>query len=186
MATGLDLSLTSTGVALSAGPLSTLKYPCRGAERINRIKTTLAGYLAVSTVPVVIEGLFGHYPGNQAAALGRLHGVVEDLLFELGLPFVICEPKALKQYATGRGDADKAGMIAAASELAHVLDWPRPADHDQADAMWLRQLALDHEAGDCTLGAVDDTHIESRRALLARLFGTEERWPVLDPCKDMP
>lgn len=46
----------------------------------------------------------------------------------------------IKKHATGKGNADKAAMVAAARKRG----W-NPADDNEADALWILDLALTHD-----------------------------------------
>lgn len=145
----LDLSLTSTGVALPDGTALTLSPRQRGVERLAWYRETI---LAIAAGPhadgmptaaadlVVIE----EYAFSRAAAhsheLGELGGVIRLALADHGQPWVAVNPSALKRYATGKGNASKNDMLLAAVKR---LGYDGSCN-DEADALWLRAMALDH------------------------------------------
>jgi crossover junction endodeoxyribonuclease RuvC len=149
---GLDLSFTKAGVALPDGRLITLRGPTsaggRGTyERLFRHATTVVRTIReADPYLVVLEDYAPHSPGVlstiRAAEVG---GLVRSSLWRLGIRFETVRPNELKHYATGRGNADKATMIAAALERGARLS-SVDAD-DEADAYFLRLMALDAYAG---------------------------------------
>lgn len=144
---GLDLSLTSTGVADDEGTRSIrVKLEPNASEtmRVVRLRTLsqLIGKACKGADLVVIEG-----PGFNAAyspqhSLGELAGVVKVCLLQWGIPFVIVPSTQLKKYATGRGNSTKDAVLAAA-----IRDGSTAESNDEADAWWLRHIALAHYNG---------------------------------------
>lgn len=57
----------------------------------------------------------------------------------LGLPYQPVSVPQIKQLATGNGRADKAMMVTAAKER-----WGYDMTHDEADARWIRQWAIEN------------------------------------------
>lgn len=82
---------------------------------------------------------------SQAAALsGQVHGAVNLALYRLAScpPVVRLPPATLKKLATGKGNADKMAMLAAAAaRLGYLGHQP-----DEVDALWLA-VAGAHLAG---------------------------------------
>ncbi|MEV0382856.1 hypothetical protein [Nonomuraea sp. NPDC050643] len=148
---GLDLSLTSTGVAFSDGSTCCIKTKTAdGDHRLTVIRSTVA--LAVGgpelmgspTAPpptlVLIEDLPTH--AKSAGITGMVHGVVRQLLNEAGIPYARVVPSTLKKYATGSGGADKTAMALAAFKRAG-REFADDKGGDQCDAWWLRAMGLD-------------------------------------------
>lgn len=137
---GLDVSFSRTGVARSDGNWRSLVPPqgIDGMRRISWIRGMIACEVTGADL-VVIEGFSFGSQGNSFLDLAQLGGVIRFALFDAGIPFVDIAPATLKKYATGYGRADKPDMVEAArvalGYLGHV--------HDEADAMWLREMALD-------------------------------------------
>lgn len=133
---GLDLSLTSTGVALPDGSVRRITVKAVGVERLVRIADAVRR-LAVADLAVIEGYAFGRQ--NQAAHLGELGGVIRVSLFGLGVPYVEVPPALLKKFATGKGNASKEDMLVAAVKRLGYDG----ASNDEADALWLRAAALD-------------------------------------------
>jgi len=55
-----------------------------------------------------------------------------------GLPVALVAPGALKRFATGKGSADKTAMVIAARDRLGY----QAIDHNEADALWLRQIGM--------------------------------------------
>lgn len=150
---GLDLSLTATGVATEAG-VEVLATKLRGCERLAWLRDAVLGFAdpgssahlqrrpdALFPVAdlVVVEG-YAYGRANQAHQAGELGGVIRLALHEAAIPFVIVPPSSLKKLATGNGGAKKEAVLAAAiRRLGYQGD-----DHNESDAMWLREAALQH------------------------------------------
>lgn len=138
---GLDLSLTRTGIALPDGQLRSLTPKAGASERARRlheIVSRLDCWIAVTHPELaVIEDYFVGRNVQTALRLGELGGVIRTRLFEHGIRYIDLNTKTLKQYATGNGEASKDDMLGAA--LGDGVD---PANHDEADAHWLRRVGV--------------------------------------------
>lgn len=140
---GLDLSLSSTGVALPDGTTYRIKTRQKDGDRRlivirDRIRTTIdehGPHLAV------VEDLPTH--AMSAGITGHVHGVVKAELLDAGVPYALVVPATLKSYAADHGNADKARM-AAAAYLAAGVEFADDKGGDQCDAWWLR--AAGHDA----------------------------------------
>lgn len=137
---GLDLSLTSTGIAYADGTVGRIQPAGRGMARLAEI---LAGVrLALDcweTEPelVVVEG-YSYASAGRAIEAGELGGLIRYELWRRRVPTLDIAPKKLKIYATGRGDAGKPELVANARErLGYTAFQP-----DEVDALWLRALGL--------------------------------------------
>lgn len=133
----LDASLTSTGWALE-GLCGTLKTKLRGTERLVWIRDQVLD-LARDVDLVVIEG-YAYARANQAHQMGELGGVLRVALHEAGIPLAIVSPNSRAKYATGTGNAKKEHVLV---EAVRRLDY-RGSSNDEADALWLWYMALDH------------------------------------------
>lgn len=143
---GLDLSLTSTGAALPDGTVRTLKSAHSGCERLRHLRDQVLQltWMPVHAGPVdlvVVEGYaMGSKRQSHSYATGELGGVIRLMLHEARVPFVDVPPASLKKYATGKGNASKDEvLVAAVKRLGYD-----GACNDEADALWLRAMALDH------------------------------------------
>lgn len=165
----LDLSLSSTGLALPDGTLATITSRYRGVERLMDVRNQIAALLNHHEhgYPdlVVIEGYSFASRNSHAHALGELGGVIRVFLYAVGVPVVEVSPAALKKAATGRGNAAKDQVLVAAVQRLNIT----PANSDEADAAWLRAMALDHYGA--PVAAVPKTH----RTALDKIA-----WPTLE------
>lgn len=136
---GLDLSITSTGVALADGSLATIGPPAKLGDR--RL-VVLCDHLEGSPMRIyaadlaVIEGPVVR--SSAAVIIGMVHGVVRSMLMGYGTPYAVVPPATLKKFATGKGNADKTAMALAAYKRAGV----EFATDDECDAWWLRVAGL--------------------------------------------
>lgn len=153
---GLDLSLTSTGIALP-GPstppdgttypaIHTITTKLRGIARCDHIADTIIDRLwfTAPTGPpddylVAIEGYSYSSRNSHAHALGELGGIVRSRLRAAHVRWVDIPPASLKRYACGRGNAPKDQVLVAAVQRLDIT----PRNSDEADAAWLRALTLD-------------------------------------------
>ncbi|QBI19367.1 hypothetical protein ER308_07280 [Egibacter rhizosphaerae] len=168
----IDASLRSTGWAVAPAHHGLVKPPSdyRGAQRLNFIVRELARVAAphddsatsLQLDVAVIEGA-AYLRTNRAYELGELSGVVKLWLHSHGVPYVVVQPKRLKKYATGNGNADKAAMVSAARDR---LGYGGRSD-DEADALWLWHLAGE------AFGLVASPHGERSRVV------DEVDWPRL-------
>lgn len=160
----LDLSLTATGWAFrdvedyAAGTKSgVLLVPkLTGVARLRHVRELVLGIVAGADV-VVIEGYAFNRP-NQAHQIGELGGVIRVALSENGLDPVEVPPASLKLFATGKGNAGKEEMLAAAIRR---LDYGGH-DHNEADALWLLQMA-------CCARGLELASNEAQRRALAKI-----------------
>lgn len=145
--TGLDLSMTATGVChtedsptmdISPAPCWHLIKPKKIKDkRLGEIKAQVREYVAGSEF-VLVELLPPNMKG--AGITGMVHGVVRDMLQEECIPYGDVGPSSLKKYATGKGGASKTEMALAAMKRAGV----ELAEDNVCDAWWLWVMACDH------------------------------------------
>lgn len=131
---GLDLSLTGTGVARPDGTTWTVRTRARDKDRrlVVIAEAVRAELAALRPDVAVVEDLPVH--AHASGRTGMVHGVVRAELVLAGVPYVLLSPATLKAWAVGKGNADKARMVAAAVEAGAVVD----GDDNRADAWWLR------------------------------------------------
>lgn len=140
---GLDLSLTSSGVASSLGWTDTIRpKKIRGLDRLRMILSSVRAYTSGYDL-VVIEGpSFGHTGFRQHEELVALRWMIRDVVDRQQVPFVVVPPATLKLYATGRGNAKKNDM-AQAMDKAYPGRTPGFLDgrrFDEADALALADM----------------------------------------------
>lgn len=162
---GLDLSLARTGVAscsvadfaalpdeprrtatiiTGSGAVTTsvlsASRKLSDVERLIWLRDQILGLLPDDGRAVVaLEGYsYGSHQRNHQ--LGELGGVVRVMLHEQGVPWVVVAPPQLKKYATGKGNAGKDLVL---TDAVRRLDFPG-ADNNEADALWLCTMTLDH------------------------------------------
>lgn len=160
---GLDLSLSSTGIALPDGHIITHGYSlpkdATVAERVARITHLRERVLtAVMHGPwqphpdgggrqqltdlVVVEGFsFGSPQGATEA--GGLGWTLRIALTEARVPFAVVPPSTLKKFATGKGNAGKDDMKLAALQR-FGLTFTGTGSGDRCDARWLQEMGLHH------------------------------------------
>jgi crossover junction endodeoxyribonuclease RuvC len=170
----LDLSLTRTGFATSDGSSGVLVPRRPNDQGVRRLAWYRQQVRSLLTFPakadiVVLEGYsfasaFRKADGTMVQpqagvrSIGELGGVMRLLFFDLGVPFIEVPPSNLKQYATGKGNGAKDGVVVAA---AHRLGY-HGSDNNEVDALWLLHMALDHYQ---LPGAVDVPQ-QNRKALV--------------------
>jgi len=165
---GLDLSLTSTGIALSNGVTTVVKGAADlGDWRLCRIRDAVE-YAIETDKPdlAVIEDLPVH--AKSAGLTGMVHGAVRSLLVAREVPYALISPATLKAFATGKGSGDKTPMAIAALKRAN-REFEGDKGGDQCDAWWLRAAGLQW------LGAPE---FELPAAQIARL--DKAKWPELE------
>lgn len=139
---GVDASLTRTGLARADGRLVSI-VPKAGANdrarRLFEIVSVFRRNLPTGEAGAVIERYNPRgQQGYTMAHLAELGGVLRLVLFEFAIPWVEVPPSTLKKFATGKGNADKDAMVAAARAAG-----ADPANHDEADAFWLRRYGIE-------------------------------------------
>ncbi len=152
---GLDLSLSSTGIALPDGNILTHGYSLTKYATVDERVERLCAIRSLITVHidhirdhgadyplVVVEGFsFGSPQGATEA--GGLGWAVRVRLWELGVPFAIVPPATLKKFATGKGNAGKDDMKLAALQRFD-LTFTGTGSGDRCDARWLQEMGLHH------------------------------------------
>jgi crossover junction endodeoxyribonuclease RuvC len=136
----LDLSLTASGFACSDGRSGVLSPP-KGWAGMTRLKWILDSVwnLTEKADLVVIENYAFDRP-NQAHQIGELGGIIRFTLWEAGKLYVEIAPSSMKKFATGTGNASKDEVLVAAVKKLGYQGFSK----DQADALWLLEMALAH------------------------------------------
>ena len=136
---GLDLSLTSTGLATAVGDHLLTAPRLRGVERLTKLRDLVLDIVRADDVRLVaLEDYAFSRAHAHAHELGELGGVVKVALHEAGVLVVLVGPSALKKFATGRGNATKPDMRTARLQRTGVDQ----RDDNLNDAWWLLQLAM--------------------------------------------
>lgn len=159
-----DISLTCTGWADASGCGAIVPPPNmnRGIRRLRWIRDAVLER-AVRQMLVVLEGYSFASRGRAIVSLGELGGVVRCALADRDIPVVDVPPACRALFATGKGNASKEQVLAEAiRQLAYAGH-----SHDEADALWLRRMALEHYAPGVGLN-------QKRLAALSKI-----EWPAL-------
>lgn len=142
---GLDLSLSSTGIAVvdlldpTTTATTTATAPKTGPieERVLALgediwdAAQLRGTQATGTL-VVVEDL-APVAGKPNLVGGLLAGWVRCSLHDAGNPLLVVTPQHIKKYATGKGNANK-DMVRDAARDRFGL--PAGVTSDECDALW--------------------------------------------------
>jgi crossover junction endodeoxyribonuclease RuvC len=136
---GIDGSLTATGLASVEG-VRTLKPPknMRGAERLSWFGNEIRD-LSDETDVAIVEG-YSFASKAAREVLGELGGIIRVELYRANVPFVVVQPKSVKKFATGVGNAGKDEVIAAA-----IRRWGfEGVSNNEADAWMLYLMGVYH------------------------------------------
>jgi crossover junction endodeoxyribonuclease RuvC len=140
---GLDLSLTSTGVAVlltNRGEESTrvIKSKKFGPERLAQIRNEIITEIIPCDFVVIENYSFGSR-GRSIFSTGELGGVIRVLLWENKISYLEVAPSQVKKYCAGSGKAEKDQMI------HHVYKrWGKEcATSDEADAYTLAMIGVE-------------------------------------------
>lgn len=164
----LDLSLTCTGATIlrrdglmNLWTISTRPGPL--GARLRFIYNEIQDVIRLHPVELlVIEGpSYGSKQGLLSA--GEVRATFELAVWHYQLPVLEVPPGTLKQYATGRGSAPKAEVVA---EAIRRLGY---SGHDDnvADAMWLAQIGAAILGWDCAV-KVPASHMKGGYAKLTK------------------
>ena len=146
MIAGVDLSLTSTGVATITSTMTNVwTIPTKGkrADPLSDRGVRLRGIadqvlqLTAAADLVVIEGPGYGAPGGSTWDRAGLWWLVVSRLQRLDVPVVVVAPTTRAKYATGKGNADKAAVAVAVAKLFPALEIN---NSDEADSLALAHL----------------------------------------------
>lgn len=139
---GLDLSLTSTGLADARAQHTRIVRPGshRGYGRLRHLRGQILDACTDADL-VVIEGPSYESTAGQKGHHERagLWWFIAEALDGAGVPLAIAAPSVVKKYATGKGNAPKDDVLVAATRR---FDW-FTGRNDEADALWLSALGYD-------------------------------------------
>lgn len=143
---GLDLSLTSTGTARIGDKIWADRIVPRklsGHARMRHILLEVIG-LTEGADLIVIEGpSFGSGVNARQSGhheRGGLWWLVTYQLWRRERPFAVVPPAVLKRYGTGKGNASKDAVLAAAVRRYHQVEFD---GNDEADALVLAAMGAD-------------------------------------------
>lgn len=136
----LDISSTHIGVCYNGQPMETWKLPKLDiGMRCHTARVRLGALLRAASIDlIVVESPVARF-GSAVIAQSRVSGALLSLVSELGIAWIELAPQKAKQALTGKGNADKLTMIAAASAATS-----RALDEHASDAygLWLAALAV--------------------------------------------
>lgn len=134
---------TKCGWAHSAGPSGTFDLSIRRDEsagmRLIRLEGKLNDVKSGSGIDLVVyEAARNCAPKMQGALVvqAMLQGVLVAWCEKNGIQYRGYSPSEIKKHATGKGNAGKDQMIAAAKQKFNLT-----GDDNEADALWLLDLA---------------------------------------------
>jgi Holliday junction resolvasome RuvABC endonuclease subunit len=103
--------------------------------RVVRFKAKVREMIAMESIELVAyERPAGMHKASIMVA-SEMVGVLKDLCIELGIDLACYSAPEIKKFATGKGNANKEAMIAAAQSLGY-----HPRDDNEADAIHLYNL----------------------------------------------
>ena len=172
---GLDLSLTSTGIARIGEKTWADRIVPRvtSYQRMAFIVSAVADLVSDADLVVVEGPSFGSGANSRQAGhheRGGLWWLVTYRLWRKAVPFAVVPPATLKRYATGKGNATKDAVLAAAIRRYPAVEFD---GNDQADALVLAAMGADHhgrpiapvpQANRAALGSVTWPAITERQA----------------------
>jgi len=139
---GVDLSLTSTGLALPDGKLEVIQPKQKGAVRLFAIRREVNDFIARYENPViVVEGYSFAARHSQAHSIGELGGVMKLSWYENDWQVIIVPPTNRAKFATGKGNANKSEVVSAISARTGMTFSGKGAD-DQCDAWILQEMGM--------------------------------------------
>ncbi|MFI0915222.1 hypothetical protein [Streptomyces abikoensis] len=151
---GLDLSLTSTGIA-GHGWTDRIRTKLRGDTRLAFLETQVAGFIRHADL-VAMEGpSYGHGALAGHEDLAGLRVLVRRYCHRHSIPYAVIPPTSLKLYVAGYGRATK-GEIRSAIADRYGVHTEGAARYDEADAYGAMAAAYDWLGH--PLAAVPDTH----------------------------
>lgn len=135
---GLDLSITSTGIADWLGVTWTVRTRRLGDERLVEI-VQVVNVATASVDLVVIEEAPPGLKGPAIKAIHMVHGAVRLGLIDHCTRYITVNPTTLKAFATGKSSADKTAMAMALFKRTGK----ELGSSDEVDAWWLRAAGLE-------------------------------------------
>lgn len=141
---GIDLSMTSTGIASSRGWTRRIatkphQFPTT-FDRLRDIKTRVLDCTRGADLVVVETLSMGSQTGQHLTRAGLWHLVMEAV-DAADIPWAGVTPTAVKKYATGKGNAGKDEVLLAVAR--RFPDW-EVTGNDEADALVLMAMGADY------------------------------------------
>ena len=139
---GLDLSLTSTGIAMPDGSTDVISVNQKDVLRLISLRNAIMEKINQYKHPIVVlEGYSFAQRNSNAHSLGELGGVVKTALVEADCTLVVVAPTQRAKFATGKGNASKAEVVSSISARTGIV-WSGKGADDKVDAWILREMAL--------------------------------------------
>lgn len=142
---GLDLSLTGTGVAGSAGWTDVIRPSAklRGHNRLHHVRAAVLEMIPADIAMVVVEGpSYGNQGSSRQSGHHERAGLwwlVTHALWTRDIAYAVASPASRAKYATGKGNAGKADVI---RETTRRFGWFAGGE-DEADALVLAAMGAD-------------------------------------------
>ncbi|MFF9200005.1 hypothetical protein ACF09L_32840 [Streptomyces sp. NPDC014779] len=138
---GLDLSLTSTGIAGESWT-DRIRTKTRGDMRLHYLVGQVATFIRAADL-VVLEGpSYGHGAMAGHEDLAGLRVLVRQYCHRHQIPYAVIPPSTLKLYATGYGKASK-GEVRSAVADRYGVHTEGAARYDEADAYVAMAAGMD-------------------------------------------
>ncbi|MET8864641.1 hypothetical protein ABZW11_17025 [Nonomuraea sp. NPDC004580] len=145
---GLDISLTGTGIACSAGWCDAIGLPgitslplARRDAALDQLAYDITQHIGPTTGLVVIEAPAYSRSGGGAHERSGLWWRVVHRLLRWDIPVVEVNPGHRSTYATGKGNASKTAVVDAVARRWPA--WQTHGDDNAADAVVLMAMGLD-------------------------------------------
>lgn len=153
-----DLSLTSTGVCTPTEGLFRLQPKYTGVDRLAYLRheyeritrNAEPDLIMVEELPPSTGGKYDTHGIAMAQCVFQLK------MFDLGLGVTFVNPSILKGYATGNGNAGKPQVVA---EAVRRLGY-QGHSNDEADALWLWNMGVDHLTGESLVPAAQRARLD--------------------------
>ncbi len=134
----LDIATNTGWKTATASGVWDLK-PNRGESsgmRVVRFKSKVKELIELEGITVVAYERPAGFHKSSIMVASEMVGVLMDLCIGMGVEYASYSASEIKKFATGKGNANKDAMIAAAVKLGYT-----PKDDNQADAIHLYNLA---------------------------------------------
>ena len=105
--------------------------------RFLRLRRYLREIIGKHVGLLAYEEVRGHKGTDAAHIYGGCVAVITEECEAMGIPYVAIPVGTIKKFATGKGNANKAAMLAAARDAWPLFD----GDDNEADARWIASCA---------------------------------------------